>query len=279
MSSREFGHRTGHIDLLDYDQAMVEGIGAVFNAAKNSYALDLVDARGDGIYVKPPGSDAPTEVRKAVVRFKQAEMAREEMDLPSILFIRDDFTFDEVREWSPTEQYRVPAPGATRISIGDSLGWSAYETKPKEWPFNLTYTIEVWSRYRTVAQVLLQIISARYPPRGSVTVTDGDDNERVYHTFQEGTADLTEINSLVDRIVGFSLTVRVEGELTQDRVPVVLPGFTGSTRPPGLPSDPGWGTPGGATGPFDPNSPNPGPGGLYGDGQPLKRVTVIGADE
>lgn len=279
MSSREFGFRTGHIDLLDYDQAMVEGVGAILDNAKVSYYLNLVDANGDGIYVKPPGSDAPTEVRKAVVRFKQAEMAREEMDLPCVLFIRDDFTFAEAREWSPTEQYRLPACGAKRVSVGDCLGWDRYETKPKEWPFDLTYTIEVWARYRTVAQVLLQIISARYPPRGSVTVVDGLDNPRTYHTFQEGTADLTEINSLVDRIVGFSLTVRVEGELTYDRVPQIEDGFTGPTRPPGDPSDPGYGQPGGLSGPFDPNGPDPGPGGVYGDGQPIKRVTVIGSDE
>jgi len=279
MPSREFGQRTGHIDLLDYDQAMVEGIGSQFDAVKNSYFLNLVDGNGDGVYVRPPGSDAPTEVRKAVVRYKQAEMAREEMDLPCVLFVREDFTFAEAREWSPTAQYRLPAPGARRISVGPCLGWSAYETKPKEWPFDFTYTIEVWSRYRTVAQVLLQIISARYPPRGSVTVVDGLDNPRVYHTFQEGTADLTEINSIVDRIVGFSLSVRVEGELTYDRVPTVEVAFTGETRPPGLPTDPGYGTPGGPSGPFDPSSPGPGAGGLYGDGQPIKRVTVIGSDE
>ena len=206
-------------------------------------------------------------------------MAREEMDLPCILFIRDDFTFAEAREWSTTEQYRLPAPGAQPIAVGPCLGWTSYETKPKEWPYDLTYTIEVWARYRTVAQVLLQIISARYPPRGSITVVDGLDVERVYHTFQEGTADLTEINSLVERIAGFSLSVRVEGELTYDRVPQVEEGFTGETRPPGDPSDPGYGLPGGPSGPFDPTSPDPGPGGLYGDGQPIKRVTAIGSDE
>ena len=146
MTSREFGHRTGHIDLLDYDQAMVERIGAILDPAKNSYLLDLVDEAGNGIYVRPPGSDAPTEVRKAVVRYKQAEMAREEMDLPCILFVRDDFTFAEAREWSQTEQYRLPAPGAQPIAIGPCLGWTSYETKPKEWPFDLTYTIELWSR-------------------------------------------------------------------------------------------------------------------------------------
>ena len=79
--------------------------------------------------------------------------------------------------------------------------------------------------------------------------------------------------------MGFSLTVRVEGELTYDRFSQVDGGFTGETRPTGDPSDPGYGQPGGPSGPFDPNSPDPGPGGLYGDGQPIKRVTVIGSDE
>ena len=273
MPSLEFGHRTGNIDLLDYDQAVVEGLGAVLDTEKNQYWLSLVDENGDGVYVRPEGSDAPIEITKALVRFKQAEPTRDEWDLPCILALRDDFTPATAREWSPTTSYRVPAPGAKPVVINGQLGWTAYETKPKEAPYDFTYTIECWSRYRTVAQVLLQIAMSRYPLFGAITVTDGLGVERTYHAFQEGTADLTEINSMVDRVCGFSLSVRIEGEMTLERTPIIVPSFTGPT----VPYDPN--NPGNPFEPGNPTEPNPGPGGLYGDGQPTKRVTAIGSDE
>lgn len=274
MPSREFGHRTGHVDFLDYDQGVVEGLGAELDLEKNQYWLPI-----EGIFVRPEGSDAPTEITKALVRMKQAEPTRDEWNLPSILVIRDDATPVSAREWSPTESYRLPAPGSTRVVVGGSIGWTAYEVKPRENPYDFTYTIECWSRYRTVAQVLLQIVLARYPLYGKVTVVDGLGVERVYDAFQEGTADLTEINSMVDRVCGFSVSVRIEGELTGDRVPVIVPGFTGSTVPndpanPGNPFDPN-----NPANPGDPANPDPGPGGLYGDGQPTKRLTATGRDE
>jgi len=274
MPSREFGHRTGNIDLLDYDQAVVEGLGAVMDTEKNQYWLSLADKNGNGIFVKPGGgTEAPIEITRAQVRFKQAEPARDEWDLPCVLVLRDDFTPAQARLMGITESYRVPAEGATPVVIGGSLGWTAYETKPQEDPYDFTYTIECWSRYRTVAQVLLQIALARYPLFGKVTVTDGLGVERTYHAYQEGTADLTEINSMVDRVCGFSLSVRIEGEMTLGNTPIITPGFTGPT----VPYDPN--NPGNPFEPGNPTEPNPGPGGLYGDGQPAKRVTAIGSDE
>lgn len=274
MPPRIFGFRTGHVDELDYDIAVAFGLGAKLDLAKNQLWLPLSDSAGKSIFVKPPNTNAPAPITKALVVMKQSEPTHTEWELPSILIARDDVTPALQREWSPTEQYRLPAPGARQISVGDTIGYDCFETKEREWPFDFTYTIECWSRYRTVAQILKQMMMRAYPPYSSVTVTDGLENERVYHVFQEGTADLTEINSLVDRIVGFSVTIRIEGELTSDRVPKVTSGFVGTTRPPGGPG--GIGDP---TGPFDPNSPDPGDGGLYGDGQPLKRVTSMGSDE
>jgi hypothetical protein len=280
MPSFEFGHRLGHVRLVDYDQAVVEGLGAQLDTEKNQYFLPLADEFGRGIFIQPPGSDAPEEVTKALVRFKQAEPVRSEFDLPAILVTRDDAQPAQSREWSePPLLYRLPAEGAVRVSAAGELGWSAYETKAREHQYDLTYTIECWSRYRVVAQMLLQTVLIRYPLYGKVRVVDSIGNERIYHAFLEGTADLTEINSLVDRVVGFSATVRVEGELTLDRTPQIVPAFVGATTPydPSNPESPY--NPGDPTDPTNPGDPIPGPGGLYADGQPTKRVTAVGSDE
>ena len=283
MTALEFGQRTGHIDLIDYSLGIALGLGSVLDEEKGQYYVPLTDERGNPIFIEPEGSDAPEPITRALVAWKQSEPTHTEFDVPCILIQRDDWTFAEQREWSPTIQYRLPAEGAKRVSAGGQLGWDCYEEKPREWPADLTYTIEVWARDRVTAEILHQMVLRRYPPRGSVTVTDGLNVERVYHTFMEGTADLTEINSLVDRLVGFSLTMRVEGELTFDRVPTTNRVFTGTPLPPGTgPGDPGFPPdfPGGGD-PGDPNGgyPDPGPGGIYADGQPCKRVTMYGGDE
>lgn len=276
MSSLEFGERTGHVDLIDFNFGVALGLGAVLDPSKEQYFLPLQDPDGNPIFIQPEGSDAPEPITKALVVYKQSEPTHTEFDLPCVLVVRDDWAFAEQREWSPTMQYRLPAQGAKRVSAGSRLGWDCYETKEREWPADLTYTIEVWARERVTAEVLHQMVLSRYPPRGRVTVVDSLDVERVYHTFMEGTADLTEVNTLVDRVSGFSVTLRVEGELTFDRIPSISRAFTGGQLPPGVgPGDPGFPSPF----PGGDDLPDPGEAGIYADGQPCKRITPIGGDE
>jgi hypothetical protein len=280
MTQRIFGERTGHVDKIDFDLGLALSLGAVLDTEKNQYYLPLVDECGKSIFIQPEGSDAPEPITRALVVFKQSEPTHTEWDLPSVLLIRDDVTWASQREWSPTESYRLPAPGATPIIVGDTIGYDCYESKPREWPYDFTYTIECWSRYRVVANILVQMVMRAFPPYAKVTVKDSLDNERVYPAFQEGTADLTEVNSLVDRVIGLSMSLRVEGELTLDRIPQIDKSLTGPTLPPtgpGVPGDPG--NPGNPYDPFNPETPDLPPGGLYGSGTTCKRVTVEGSDE
>jgi hypothetical protein len=272
VTSREHGERTGSVRKIDYDQAVVEGLGAILDKGKEKYYLSLVDASGRGIFIKPEGSDAPVEVTRALVDYKQTEPTRDKFNLPAVLVMCDDMSPSTERLYSITEGYRVPAPGALPVAVGYALGWSHYEVKNQERPYDFSYTIECWSRYRTVAQILLQIIMARFPLQGSIRVVDTLGVERIYPAYQEGTADLTEVNSMVDRICGFSVTIRIEGELTLDRGPVIVPGFVGNTVPGGA------GAAGAAAGAAG-GGIDPGPGGLIGDGLPTRRVTVMGSEE
>jgi hypothetical protein len=117
------------------------------------------------------------------------------------------------------------------------------------------------------------MVMAKYPINTSLTVYDTFGVDRVYPAYQEGTADLTEVVSMVERICGYSVTIRVEGELTLDKVGQVYTAFTGQTvdRVP-----PGTGGPGDPT---TDGTVDPGPGGLIGDGQPTRRVTAMGSEE
>lgn len=286
----EFGERTGNVDYQDWDEAMLRGIGALPDVYKNEWYLPL-----QGIFVKVEGRQEP--ISRALVVYKRPEPTQITATVPMIAVIRDSVTPAPGRLLSQTMQYRLPCEGARRVSAGGELGWSSYETKDKEQPYDFFYTFECWARYRTVAQMLLLMVMKKFPHQGSVTIVDGLDNPRTYAVFQQGVTDLTDVSSLVERVPGYALSVRVEAELTLDREPVCIPAFTGSTSGAPLPGV-GGGVGGGyqlvpAPGgvglvPADGNGiplalggqvagsgdPDPGPGGLYGTGKPIIRAGV-----
>jgi len=268
---------------------MVVALGALQDPVKNQLYLPL-----EGIFVKIEGREEPID--RALVTFKRPEPTVVTAALPMIAIIRDTTTPAEDRLLSPVVSYRVPCNGAKPISAGGCLGWTEYEQKDKEEPYDFFYTIECWARFRTVAQILLQIMMKRFPMRGqTIVVVDSLDNARTYAVFQQGTTDLTDVSSLVERIPGYSLSVRVEGELTLGKEAVCIPAFTGAQTTSPLPGNGGPGYqlvpgPGGyGLVPADINGiplcpagvmdPDPGPGGLYGTGGPIIRTGVYGSTQ
>lgn len=286
MAGLEFGERTGNVDFYDFDEALVRGLGALPDTAKNQYYLPL-----EGIFVRIDGRQEPID--RALVVYKRPEPTQISATVPMIAIIRDSTTPSEERLLTPVVSYRLPCEGAQQVSAGGCLGWTSYEQKDKEQPYDFFYTIECWARFRTVAQILLQMMMKRFPHRGTVTVVDGINNPRVYATFQQGVDDLTDVSSLVERIPGYSLSVKVEAELTLDKEPICIPAFTGTVTDQPLPGvgGPGYQLVPGPGGyglvPADANGiplcpggerdPDPGVGGSYGTGKPIVRSGVYGS--
>jgi len=282
----EFGERTGNVDFYDFDEAAMRGLGALPDEVKNEWYLPL-----EGIFVKVDGRQQPID--RALVVYKRPEPTQISAVVPMIAIIRDSVTPATERLLTQTVSYRLPCEGADRVSVGGCLGWTSYEQKDKEQPYDFFYTIECWARFHTVAQILLQMMMKRFPHRGVMTVVDGIDNPRVYATFQQGVTDLTDVSSLVERVPGYSLAVRIEAELTLDKEPVCIPAFTGGRTDEPLPGAGGGGYqlvpgPGGyGLVPADSNgiplipggvqNPDPGDGGLYGTGRPIIRMGVYGS--
>lgn len=260
----QFGMRNGHVDLIDFDLAITRQTGAVLDEEQNEWYLPI------NFEITDPAK-GPLALTRALVVFKRPEPTQVQHEVPQIAIICDDIDFDASRLQSQTVQYRVPAAGATPISIAGMIGYDCYETKDKEQPYNLTYSIEVWSRYKVPSMILLQMMMKRFPPRGTLVVSATEEAgrnvecDRTYLFFQEGVADLTELNSMVERIPGYSLTIRVEAELTLDREPITVNAFTGTTGETPIPGTPDY--PGG-----NPDLP---PGGLYGDGFASIRTTFL----
>lgn len=244
-----FGERTGSIDLQDWDEAVARHIGGVLHP-KGLFVLpvrDVIPARRQGEFKRK-------RVRLVLILFENPEPHVIKATLPQIKILRDSVDPDEARRFTSTIAYRCPAPGSPIVSAGGELGAQEWEQKDQEPPYNLNYTVEVRARTRTMAQVLIQVILKKFALRGTISITDSLEVERVYTTFLEsGPTDLTEVNSVVERIAGFSLSFRIEGALTSFAEPVFSQGYTGIVRP-------------ASEGPFNPDDPDPGEFGYYGEG-------------
>ena len=251
------GYKVGFLDLYSFDLAVAEGLGAVLDPVKNLFYVDL------DFMVQ--GADIHEPIKKAQVVFSKSEPTNIDMVVPEIIINRDNVVPAYNRRLSIVQEYKIPAPGAFPVSIGDQLGWSAYEMKDKAQPFDLYYTISVWARYRQVAHNLLQTVMAKYGMDGKVTVIDSIGNPGIYAVYHQGTADLTQVTNMVDRIVGLSMSIKVEAELTLNKTPVITNPVLGNTSTGPIP---------GVT-PTDGSAPDPGPGGLYGSGRPILRVGII----
>lgn len=268
----QFGERTGHLDFLDWDKAVVEAMDCQYDPAENQWYFPL-----QPLYFEEP-EHGPVAIDKAVAVYKRPEPTQIEWDLPLLAFINDDIAPDAGRLLGEgTVGYRLPAEGATPVSIQGMIGYNLYETKGQERPYDLVYTVEAWSRYRSVSKMLLGEILRRFPIRGNLTLVDGNGIERTYLVTQEAVADLTEVASMVDRVCGYAVTIRIEAEVTLDQEPVCVPAFTGPTTTD--PGDLGPGGPGPGDGGGNPDYPDGNPnlpgGGLYGLGVADIRVTYL----
>lgn len=263
-----FGERTGDIDLIDWDNAVGKLIGGVLHP-KGLLILpvrDVIPARHQSEFTRD-------RVRAVPILYQDPEPHVIKATLPQIKVINDSVDPDENRRFTGTVAYRCPAPGSPIVSAGGVLGAQQWEQKDQEPPFNLTYTIEIRARTRTMARVLTSCILKKLPLRGVITIVDSLGVSRNYATYLEsGPNDIGEINSVVERIMGYSLSFRIEGSLTNEAGVIISQGYTGTIRPS---SDP--------EGPFDPDDPDPGefgyygegPGGVDGDGNPTLNVYPI----
>src|SRR3990172_3321055 len=97
----QFGARTGHVDLLDWDRAVLLHTGAQYDEEQNEWYLPL------SFYVELPGQ-SPVPIERALVVYKRPEPTQVQHNVPQIVLIRDDIDPAEERLWSPTVQYRLP---------------------------------------------------------------------------------------------------------------------------------------------------------------------------
>lgn len=198
--------RTGIVTLRDFDQGVIETLGAT--VTDENYFLAVA-----GI-APPPG------VVGVPVTFAFPDDAYEKYRMPAVVIRRDDLS-PATQRWHPgAMQYRAPGEGANPVvaSTGAS-GFDRMEESQQAVPYDILYTISIMARHRGAtgqrhqSNLILNHVLRVYQPYCLVRVKDSLGDFRTYEAFNEGVGMLDEAPGVTERSVGFAITLRVEAEL------------------------------------------------------------------
>ena len=217
---------TGTVDLRCFDQGVVTTMGAGLHTVTmpsgetlRNYFLDVPLTKGR---VGRPGLPG------VPIIFAFPEDVFEKYDYPLISIRRDDIN-PTMNRWHPgTLQYRAPAVNASQEVVNsnpgvtgapDLTGFNQVEQLQQATPYDITYTISILARNRggmgqtNQANAILKSVLKTYPPYSFIEVIDSIGDIRTYECFQESVSHLDEVPEVADRVIGFAVTIRVEGEL------------------------------------------------------------------
>lgn len=217
---------TGTVSLRDFDQGVVSTMGAEVETWQSStgdiyrnYFLNVDTAQGR---VGRPGLPGVPVV------FAFPEDVFEKFDYPLIAVRRDDIS-PVMNRWHPgTLQYRAPAGPANQVYLDPNPGnpasvevngWDQVEQLQQAAPFDITYTVSILARSRggmgqtNQANAILKALMKVYQPYTYLGVIDSIGDFRSYECFMESISHLDEVPEVGDRVIGFTLTLRVEAEL------------------------------------------------------------------
>ena len=227
LRERRFGRSpTGIVGLRDFDKGVVTTMGATLETATTlngevgrNYFLNVETVRGR---VGRPGLPG------VPVIFAFPESVLEKYDYP-LIWIRSDDITPTMNRWHPgTLQYRAPSQTANPVVVNtnplDPLNeptssWDQVEQLQQAAPYDITYSISILARNRggmgqtNQANAIFHQVLKTYQPYSLVRVEDSLGDERTYSCFQESISHLDEVPEVADRVIGFSITIRVEAEL------------------------------------------------------------------
>lgn len=223
--------RTGFVDLRAFDEGVVETLGATIDPEKENYFLQLdpVETVGFDPPISSPFSKGTVDPRPGLpgipITFAYPEEIIEKYSIP-VLWIERTSLDPAMQRWHPGMlQYRTAgrgalparyAPESTSISID---GFDRAEQIDQAAPFDITYSLNIVARNRGAggrsqgANRLLRHVLGIYPPYCEVRLKDSIGDARTYEAFMEGVSPLDEVAEVASRMIGFSVSLRIEGEL------------------------------------------------------------------
>lgn len=201
--------RTGTVFIEDFDTGLVTTFGSVLKT------ITLDDEEVQDYAVQIPGVHGPDEYDGLIpVIFQEPEDVYQTGYIPHIAISRSAIT-PAMQRWHPVgKAYQVPAKVAQTVTAQDgSQGPSLNELKGYALPFDITYDIHMRARLRLQANRMLKYLGRYIWAYGSIFFTDNEGDERGYVAYLESIDNLDELVEFSDRTLGFTMSVRVEGEL------------------------------------------------------------------
>lgn len=207
----------GFVTLQDYDRGVIETLKAVVTQENgiNGYFIPY-----DTI-----GVEAPPGLPGIPVVFANPEDQWQRYKLPMIVVRRDSMDA-AMQRWHPgTLQFRSASPNSYVEAINGATGPSKRISRPQAVPYDLQYTIIVVSKFRgggdkkleagksSHVNALLHHIQCIYQPYSKVYVRDSKGDYRSYSVFVDNITTTDESRAIADRVVGFEMPIRIEGEI------------------------------------------------------------------
>jgi hypothetical protein len=209
-----FGFRTGDVEVGDFDRGVLRTLGAELE--------DPIIGDRPRLFIRCPGVEGTQEDKISII-FSNPEQPFSNYKVPMILVRRESVDPALERAWDIRDEYRVPAPNAVLRSKVDpntglcvGVGWSYLESKPRAYPYNLGYSIEIIARKRLDANKILKKVLRALPPYGNIVVVDSLGCARTYFAQMTGFTDITDITDIMNRQPGYSVSLTVWGELNHD---------------------------------------------------------------
>lgn len=191
---------TGQVWVRDFDLGVVLQLNPVL--VDNNYFVEF----SSGL-----SSSSGTQVP---IVFDKPEQVYEIRSYPFIHVKRDSME-PALERWHSYghQDYIAGVPGTEHVVDGETV-YDQVEAKPQAWPYDINYTISCYSRYEYEAQTILRHIMRRFRPRLYITVVDTLSENRYYTFFSDGAVnDIGEIVDVAERLKGYSISVKVEGEI------------------------------------------------------------------
>ncbi len=223
--------RTGFVDLRAFDEGVVETLGATIDLEQQNYflKLDPVETVGFDPIVGSPfhkGAVAPRPGLPGIpITFSYPEEVFENYSIPVLWVERVGFD-PAMQRWHPGMlQYRTSGRGALPSRYApestsiDRSGFDRVEQIDQAVPFDISYSLNVVTRNRGAGgnsqggNRLLRHVLGIYPPYCAVWLKDSIGDVRSYEAFMEGVSPLDDVAEVADRVIGFSVSLRIEGEL------------------------------------------------------------------
>jgi hypothetical protein len=210
--------RTGQVFIEDFDIGLAETIGCELVSIK----LDGEDA--DVYALRVPGVTGPDQYKGLVpVVMSDSEDAFSDELVPQIVLSRGSIQPAMARWFGGGHEYMVPAHGSSEVtSSGGLKGPNRVEIKAWTRPFDISYDVHLRGRLRGQADQMLKKVGKVLWAYAQIAVRDSEGDERGYYGFVDSYESLSEIGGVADRLIGWTIPVRVEGELDFDE-PFVAP--------------------------------------------------------